>query len=98
MKPSALCAIILLTPSTIFGQAAIAKPAFEVASVKPSTPGTSGGGIAPGPEGLTARNVTLLFCIRIAYDVQEYQVSGPGWLNSEQYDIAAKTGAPVGQD
>lgn len=98
MKQAALCAIILLTPSMVFSQAATARPTFEVASVKPSTPGSSGGGITPGPDGLTARNVTLLFCIRIAYDVQEYQVSGPGWLNNEQYDIAAKTAAPVGQD
>jgi uncharacterized protein (TIGR03435 family) len=98
MKRAALCAVILLTRSMALSQPATARPAFEVASVKPSAPGSSGGGITPGPDGLTARNVTLLFCIRIAYDVQEYQVSGPGWLNNDQYDIAAKTGAPVSQD
>jgi uncharacterized protein (TIGR03435 family) len=82
----------------VFGQDTVAKPAFDVASVKPSAPGSSGGGITPGPTGLTARNVTLLFCLRIAYDVQDYQVSGPNWLSTEQYDIVAKTGAPVNQD
>jgi uncharacterized protein (TIGR03435 family) len=29
----------------------------------------------------------------IAYDVKEYQVSGPVWLNSERYDIVAKVPA-----
>ena len=87
----------MLVSFTAFGQDA-AKPAFEVASVKPSQRGSSGGGITPGPTGLTARNVTLLFCIRIAYDVQDYQVAGPDWISTEQYDIAAKTGAPVQQD
>jgi uncharacterized protein (TIGR03435 family) len=80
----------------VFGQDTVAKPAFDVSSVKPSVPGSSGGWITPGPTGLTARNVTLLFCIRIAYDVQE--VSGPNWVSTEQYDIAAKTAAQVNQD
>jgi uncharacterized protein (TIGR03435 family) len=30
--------------------------------------------------------------------VQEDQVSGPGWISSEQYDISAKAGAAVDQD
>lgn len=99
MKHSILSAVILaFTPAIVFGQALSTPPGFEVASIRPSTPGSSGGGVTPGQDGLTARNVTLLFCIRIAYEVQEDQVSGPGWMNSEQYDISAKAGAPVGQD
>ena len=90
--------LTMLVPSMVFAQDTVAKPAFDVASVKPSVPGSSGGGITPGPTGLTARNVTLLFCIRIAYDVQDYQVSGPNWVSTEQYDIVAKTVAQVNQD
>ena len=78
--------LIMLVPSMVFGQDTVAKPAFDVASVKPSAPGSSGGGITPGPTGLTARNVTLLFCLRIAYDVQDYQVSGPNWLSTVSLD------------
>src|SRR5437016_1341336 len=92
----------MLVPSLVLGQVGgqidLAKPAFEVASVKPSAPGGSGGGMRPGPTGLTAKNVTLLFCIRIAYEVQDDQVSGPSWLSTEQYDIAARTDAPVSQN
>jgi uncharacterized protein (TIGR03435 family) len=93
-----LCFLILLLPLAAFGQDNAMKSAFDVASVKPSAPGSSGGGITPAPDGLTARNVTLLFCIRIAYDVQDYQISGPDWLTTEQYDIAAKTDTQVNQD
>jgi uncharacterized protein (TIGR03435 family) len=41
------------------------------------------------------RNVRLTACIRWAYGVQEYQVSGPGWLNDVRVDIVAKAGTPV---
>lgn len=98
MTRRSLFIFILLVPSGVSGQAIPASPAFDVASVKQSAPGSSGGGITPGPNGLTAKNVTLLFCMRIAYNVQDYQISGPSWLNTEQYDIVAKTGAPVSQD
>jgi uncharacterized protein (TIGR03435 family) len=80
MRRIGLCTLVMLVPPLAFGQAAPTNPAFEVVSVKPSAPGGSGGGITPGPTSLTAKNVTLLFCIRIAYDVQDYQVSGPNWL------------------
>ena len=79
--------LIMLVPSMVFGQDTVAKPAFDVSSVKPSVPGSSGGGITPGPTGLTARNVTLLFCLRIAYDVQDYQVSGPNWVWSAKKQL-----------
>lgn len=98
MTRSGLLTLIMFVPSLVFGQTTPANAAFDVASVKPSTTKSSGGGITPGPTGLTASNVTLLFCMRIAYDVQDYQVSGPNWLSAEQYDIVAKTGAPVNQD
>jgi len=98
MCRTVLCLLVMLVPSLSFGQTAPANPAFEVASVKPSAPGGNGGGIIPGSTGLTARKATLLFCIQIAYDVQDYQVSGPTWLSSEQYDIEAKTDTPVGQE
>jgi uncharacterized protein (TIGR03435 family) len=44
-------------------------------------------------------NVTLKFCITRAYRITDPQVLGPGWLDSERYDIMAKTpvGAPDSQ-
>jgi uncharacterized protein (TIGR03435 family) len=65
---------------------------FEVASVKPNR--TAGGmiqiGIQPGGR-LNASNVTVRELIRIAYQIQPFQiVGGPSWLSSDRFDIQAK--------
>ena len=77
---------------------------FEAASVKPDKAGNAGGegstreSISHNPGGLTMRNVTLKSCIRWAYGVADYQVSGPAWIGSERYDIQARAGAPAAQE
>ncbi len=90
--------ILAFTLGMAFGQAG---PAFDVASVKVDTVGINEG---PGrgmedvqhtPNSLTMRNVRLSTCIRWAYGLNESQVSGPDSINSERYDIAAKTGRTV---
>lgn len=67
-------------------------PAFEVASVKPNHTGDRGVSIMNAPGGrLSAKNVALSMLIRIAYKVQDFQVTGgPSWISSERYDIEAK--------
>src|SRR5579863_10311446 len=77
---------------------AAAKPEFEVASVKPFVRSTAGGieGKLIGGPGtadpiqITGKRVTLFSLIRTAYDLPSDQVSGPGWLQDERYDITAK--------
>jgi uncharacterized protein (TIGR03435 family) len=77
---------------------------FAVASVKASQRGNAGGEgserekISISPGGLIMRNVSLRSCIRWAYGVRDYQISGPGWLASERYEIAAKSSAPASSD
>jgi uncharacterized protein (TIGR03435 family) len=46
----------------------------------------------PGPGNLTATNESLQGLIQFAYNVNEYQIAGPEWLNSDaaSYDIVAK--------
>jgi uncharacterized protein (TIGR03435 family) len=67
-----------------------AQPAFDVASIKRTSPG-----IDPGPRyGLGPRthveSATLKDLVLLAYDVKDFQVSGgPGWTNSDRYDIDA---------
>jgi uncharacterized protein (TIGR03435 family) len=72
---------------------------FEVASVKasqapePGGRGMHGGGRGPvehSPGTISLRNASLAAAIQYAYDVKEFQLTGPGWLNSERYDIFAK--------
>ena len=72
--------------------------AFEVASVKLTAHGRNAEGLSisdlkiASPGRLVGTNASLDECIRWAYHVKEYQVSGPSWLNSDaaSYDIEAK--------
>jgi uncharacterized protein (TIGR03435 family) len=74
-----------------------ALPAFEVASVKPNTSGGPGMRIGFQPGGrFTASNMTLREMIRIAYQVQPFQLTGgPGWIDSERFDVTAKAEGDV---
>jgi len=60
------------------------------ASIKPSTSlkrivDTGAGGR------FTATGVTLKYLIQIAYDLQDYQISGgPSWIDNDRFDVAAK--------
>src|SRR5215471_5353018 len=68
-------------------------PVFDVASIRAGQPGKELIEYVPG--NLTMRNLRLTACIRWAYGVQEYQVSGPGWLNDVWFDISAKAAFPA---
>src|SRR5262245_4835698 len=59
---------------------------FQVASIKPnrSGDGASTWNISPGE--LVMRNITLKQLVQIAYDVRDYSMSGPVWLESERFD------------
>lgn len=80
----------------------IAQPSFEVASVRVNPRGSAGGegrereSIVASPGSLTMTNVTLNSCLRWAYGVRDFQISGaPGWFDTERYDIAARPSGPV---
>ncbi len=65
---------------------------FEVASIKPADPDARGVRLQLMPGGvMNAVNVRVRQLIELAYDVRGFQIlGGPGWLNSEGYDILAK--------
>jgi uncharacterized protein (TIGR03435 family) len=73
-------------------------PTFDVASVKPTQHGRNAEGWSrssvdiPSPDRLVAENSSLDELIRFAYDLKDYQVAGPVWLNDdyECFDIVAK--------
>ena len=74
-------------------------PAFDVASVKPNKSGGMGTRIMFQPGGrFTADNITLKMLIRLAYNVQDFQISGgPAWIGSDKYDLEARADeAPKG--
>jgi uncharacterized protein (TIGR03435 family) len=67
-------------------------PQFEVASIKPSAPGSRGPTFYnPTRERFAIDSITTKALIAYAYDVREFQVSvGPSWVASEEYNIVAK--------
>ena len=69
-----------------------ATPAFDVASVKPSQSHDeqSASFVQPGGRYI-ATNVTLRMLVKSAYGLHEDQlVGGPGWINTERFDVIAK--------
>jgi uncharacterized protein (TIGR03435 family) len=70
-------------------------PAFEVATVKVNR---TGDGVSNPPRltngRLTAENVSLRQILQVAYALTALQISGPAWLDSDRFDLAAN--APQG--
>ena len=81
--------------------ACAAAPAFAVASIRPSATQVQfehDGKTQTTPGTVTMRDVTVATCIKWAYAVQDSQIAGPEWLQSEHFDITAKADEPVGDD
>jgi uncharacterized protein (TIGR03435 family) len=84
--------------SLVYGQET--KLEFEVASIKPSDMPGGRGVIRVGPQGgpgsgdpgrVNYMFSTIRDLLVNAYDVKRYQISGgPGWVDSERFDIVAK--------
>jgi len=96
MRTNLLLAMLLCVTSA----GAIAQE-FAVASIRPSSEAVkfeSDGETKVEPGAVRMRDVTIETCIKWAYRVQKSQVSGPGLLTSERYDITAKSDAPVSDE
>ena len=72
--------------------------AFEVASIKPSPPPTGGGRMGgrmrggPGtddPTLFTCENSGLAALLIFAYDIKDYQYSGPEWTQFTRFTVSA---------
>ncbi len=83
-------------PAALKPMAADAHNACEVATVKPTKPGTQGKAITMrGPRTLITVNTSLNDLIAFAYGVHIRQVTGgPSWFESEFYDITCEPEAP----
>ena len=89
---------LALSNSFTFGQAMSVPATFDIASIRPSqrvVGSDYNNQLAYSPTGITARNVTLRRLIAEAYNLQLNQISGPDWLDRDEYDIEAKTSAAV---
>jgi uncharacterized protein (TIGR03435 family) len=104
------CAVALLLSQAVAGPAAQSpgsvaeKIAFEVASVKPSSPGETRRGtrILPGGR-IETVGTSLQMLIRLAYgsdalQLPEQIVGGPDWIGSQGFDVVAKAEGEAGVD
>jgi uncharacterized protein (TIGR03435 family) len=88
--------MLLFATSAVFAQAA--PLSFEAASLKlTASPGTqerimrrmNGGPGSSDPGRFTYTNVTLKLLVQMAYNLKEYQVEGPDWIDTAGYDLVA---------
>lgn len=85
-------------PPRLPPMAADANPTFEVATIKPTKPGTPGKYFSVQGRRFMTGGTTLTDMIKFAYGVHQQQIVGaPDWMSSEKYDISAEPdgeGAP----
>jgi uncharacterized protein (TIGR03435 family) len=95
----AVASLLVCVSGAVYGQSAVAQR-FEVASIKPSNADpNSTSGIQTGHGRLDANNVTLKRCMMGAFGVGPHQISGgPGWLESDRFEISAKSDQPINDD
>lgn len=70
---------------------------FDVASLKPNTGSEQGYLIrpAPGGERYVATNCPIKYMLQVAYRVKAEQiVGGPGWLETDRFDMDARAEKP----
>src|SRR5215510_4537776 len=83
---------IVLGATALFGQNP-ARLSFEVASIRPSAGAVPPQGVAAGAriDGAQFRTtyLTLKDYIGMAYRLKLYQISGPDWIGSDRFDVAA---------
>ncbi len=82
--------IAFLAAGAVLAQPQDSRPAFEAASIKVNASG-SGSSSSRGSKGqVVMTNLTLKRLIERAYSVKPFQVTGPDWLETAHFDIAAK--------
>lgn len=93
-------ALFLFAQCAVLAQTANVSKTFEVASVKTAAPLPGGGFrvVMGGDAGrLNYSNVGLKDIIAQAYQVKDYQISGPDWVGSQRFDIRREIAAGYSQ-
>lgn len=92
-------ALVLVGFCAGYCQTGSAPHRFEVASIKPSDPRSTGAAMKYMPGGrVEISGMTIQNLIQLTYGVRSYQIqAAPKWLDSDKYDISAKpqTGSTV---
>jgi uncharacterized protein (TIGR03435 family) len=82
-------------PATVAPMAPDAKPGLEVATVKPTQPGSRFFEFTTQGGNLIVKNLTLGFLMAFAYEMPARQIVGkPAWMDTDKWDIVAKPDIP----
>ena len=82
-------------PQRIRPMAADAKPDVEVATIKPTQPGTRLFMITVRGEEVVVKNFSLAVLVEWAYQLQPRQIiGGPGWMDTDKWDMEIKPDTP----
>src|SRR5579872_706758 len=90
--------------SVLAGSAALAQSAestgrFEISDVQPSPKGAKEKGLYLHAGRIEFHGATMLHLIMAAYGVPENRIfGGPNWLDSDRFDIVAKTTSPLSHE
>ena len=100
MRPAILCPGLLLSIAS-FAQAPpnSGPPRFDAAVIHPSNPNESDApsGCSTTPGFMRCSNVTLKRCITGAYGIGADRVlGGPDWINTDRFQITARSEQPLG--
>jgi len=94
MRSLTVAGMAVLASCMAVGQEAAIKPAFEVASLKPSPPqdGPMGTGLYTYPGGrIHATSYTLRMLVHDAYNIEvDHVLAGPHWADEDRFDVEAK--------
>jgi uncharacterized protein (TIGR03435 family) len=94
MRVLAASVAMVLAIAVVAGQET---PRFDAASIKPNRSGGGNISVHSTANQLRAENVSVLWLIRDAYQVQEFQISGaPAWAARDKFDIVARTEQTTG--
>lgn len=84
----ALFSLSITVPGVYAQSTSTARPEFEAASIKLNISAT--GGHVRESKGQIRLTQTLKGLIARAYDVEPFQVTGPGWMENVYFDVTAK--------
>jgi len=70
---------------------------FDVASIRATTDRRDES-LVVNPGSLIYSRVSLKDCLEAAYGVKRYQISGPDWLDTQLFDIAARVEGNHGRE
>jgi uncharacterized protein (TIGR03435 family) len=68
----------------------VSTPAFEVATIKRSDPAAETGQMVGDPRIISLAHVSIQNLLAQALRIKNFQISGPGWLDTDRFDILAR--------